>query len=99
FGAPYGTRTRVSAVKGRCPRPLDEGRLRRGRHIEAFARCGKEAAVATRLGAKAVTIYRPSHCSAHHTLAPMSARRRCLTTCRVWAWKPTAPSAAAGVPA
>src|SRR5207244_5807131 len=29
-GAPYGTRTRVSAVKGRCPRPLDEGRLRRG---------------------------------------------------------------------
>src|SRR5215469_7899472 len=26
LGAPYGTRTRVSAVKGRCPRPLDEGR-------------------------------------------------------------------------
>src|SRR2546430_282879 len=26
IGAPYGTRTRVSAVKGRCPRPLDEGR-------------------------------------------------------------------------
>ena len=25
-GAPYGNRTRVSAVKGRCPRPLDEGR-------------------------------------------------------------------------
>ena len=25
-GAPYGTRTRVSAVKGRRPRPLDEGR-------------------------------------------------------------------------
>src|SRR5262249_23109436 len=25
-GAPYGTRTRVTAVKGRCPRPLDEGR-------------------------------------------------------------------------
>ncbi len=22
---PYGTRTRVTAVKGRCPRPLDEG--------------------------------------------------------------------------
>ena len=29
-GAPYGNRTRVSAVKGRRPRPLDEGRLRRG---------------------------------------------------------------------
>jgi hypothetical protein len=25
-GAPYGTRTRVFAVKGRRPRPLDEGR-------------------------------------------------------------------------
>ena len=24
-GDPYGTRTRVFAVKGRCPRPLDEG--------------------------------------------------------------------------
>ena len=24
-GDPYGTRTRVAAVKGRCPRPLDEG--------------------------------------------------------------------------
>jgi hypothetical protein len=22
---PYGIRTRVTAVKGRCPRPLDEG--------------------------------------------------------------------------
>jgi hypothetical protein len=26
-GAPYGIRTRVAAVKGRCPRPLDEGRI------------------------------------------------------------------------
>jgi hypothetical protein len=26
FGAPYGIRTRVTAVRGRCPRPLDEGR-------------------------------------------------------------------------
>ena len=23
-GVPYGNRTRVAAVKGRCPRPLDE---------------------------------------------------------------------------
>src|SRR3954470_19260248 len=29
-GAPYGTRTRVTAVKGRCPGPLDEGRGARG---------------------------------------------------------------------
>ena len=26
-GDPYGTRTRVTAVKGRCPRPLDEGAM------------------------------------------------------------------------
>ena len=25
FGSPYGTRTRVTAVRGRRPRPLDEG--------------------------------------------------------------------------
>ena len=25
YGVPYGIRTRVAAVKGRCPRPLDEG--------------------------------------------------------------------------
>ena len=24
-GDPYGIRTRVAAVKGRCPEPLDEG--------------------------------------------------------------------------
>ena len=24
FGVPYGNRTRVTGVKGRCPRPLDE---------------------------------------------------------------------------
>ena len=24
IGIPYGIRTRVAAVKGRCPRPLDE---------------------------------------------------------------------------
>jgi hypothetical protein len=25
IGVPYGIRTRVASVKGRCPRPLDEG--------------------------------------------------------------------------
>jgi hypothetical protein len=45
-GAPYGNRTRVSAVKGRCPRPLDEGRnclaaekpAQSARDIKAFAK-------------------------------------------------------------
>ena len=27
-GVPYGIRTRVAAVKGRCPRPLDERDVR-----------------------------------------------------------------------
>ena len=27
FGAPYGNRTRVFAVRGRRPGPLDEGRF------------------------------------------------------------------------
>ncbi len=27
FGTPYGIRTRVTAVKGRRPKPLDEGRI------------------------------------------------------------------------
>ncbi len=27
---PYGTRTRVTAVKGRCPGPLDEGAMNCG---------------------------------------------------------------------
>ena len=29
-GVPYGTRTRVYGVRGRCPRPLDEGDTRGG---------------------------------------------------------------------
>ncbi len=28
FRAPNGVRTRVTAVKGRCPRPLDDGDVR-----------------------------------------------------------------------
>ena len=50
-GAPYGNRTRVSAVKGRRPGPLDEGRgprangaVGRARDIKRFAGCGKEPA-------------------------------------------------------
>src|SRR5271167_1463849 len=51
-GAPYGTRTRVTAVKGRCPGPLDEGRTMKARekcanqragHIKRFGASGKQA--------------------------------------------------------
>ena len=28
IGDPSGTRTRVTAVRGRCPRPLDDGTMR-----------------------------------------------------------------------
>ena len=51
LGVPYGIRTRVAAVKGQCPRPLDEGneaeerlryRLERRKSSEhrACRRCG-----------------------------------------------------------
>src|ERR1700733_9250409 len=48
-GAPYGNRTRVSAVKGRRPGPLDEGRIwqepaaNAAGHIESFGRAGKQS--------------------------------------------------------
>ena len=32
FSDPYGTRTRVAAVKGRSPRPLDEGAVKQKGH-------------------------------------------------------------------
>ena len=38
-GTPNGTRTRVSAVKGRRPRPLDDGRAERSAYI-SFALSG-----------------------------------------------------------
>ncbi len=47
-GTPYGTRTRVSAVKGRRPGPLDEGRGTQAADILARCRSGK--GVETRLG-------------------------------------------------
>ncbi len=100
-GAPYGTRTRVTAVKGRRPRPLDEGRPKARRHIEAFAGGGKEGrakprtATATRA---ALTTSRysasmptaPSAAAAHPSAAARS------SACRVSARTPSLRRAAAG---
>jgi hypothetical protein len=40
IGVPYGNRTRVAAVKGRCPRPLDE-RDAHGEQFEAYCKLVK----------------------------------------------------------
>ena len=40
FGVPYGSRTRVAAVKGRCPRPLDE-RDAHGEQLVAYCKLVK----------------------------------------------------------
>jgi hypothetical protein len=39
--APNGIRTRVTAVKGRCPRPLDDGDVRGWSILPAFIRATK----------------------------------------------------------
>jgi hypothetical protein len=39
--APNGIRTRVTAVKGRCPRPLDDGDVRGWAILPAFERATK----------------------------------------------------------
>ena len=39
--APNGIRTRVTAVKGRCPRPLDDGDVRGWAILPAFNRATK----------------------------------------------------------
>ena len=64
-GAPYGNRTRVSAVKGRRPGPLDEGRWERG-HIETFGRCGKKSDGRTQLGGSTPKLEHAS-CRSSHT--------------------------------
>ena len=45
FGVPYGNRTRVAAVKGRCPRPLDE----RDADGELFVLYGKRVTLTYRV--------------------------------------------------
>ena len=39
FGVPWGIRTPVAAVKGRCPRPLDEGDVKQKQAITAQDHC------------------------------------------------------------
>src|ERR1700680_3883921 len=38
-GVPNGIRTRVAAVKGRCPRPLDDGDVRSHMRLICFVAC------------------------------------------------------------
>jgi hypothetical protein len=49
-GVPYGTRTRVTAVKGRCPGPLDEGDAAR-RTYKELRRTGQAMRSDKRTGA------------------------------------------------
>ena len=48
-GTPTGIRTPVAAVKGQCPRPLDDGRMRERARIipiqKALSSVGRERAV------------------------------------------------------
>ena len=41
FGVPMGVRTPVTAVKGRCPRPLDDGDLDSARNPTQNRRTGQ----------------------------------------------------------
>src|SRR5437773_926355 len=40
-GVPNGIRTRVAAVKGRCPRPLDDGDVRLRMRRDCFVALGR----------------------------------------------------------
>ena len=83
-GAPYGNRTRVSAVKGRRPGPLDEGREAAATYRELCwyrqARAGARSASALRAGD-----HRRDRASR-------------LTSARCWASTATAPAGAAHRP-
>jgi hypothetical protein len=54
--APNGIRTRAAALKGRCPRPLDDG----GSTIAAYARGARRRGPPQHRGRKAVPAKRPS---------------------------------------
>ncbi len=45
--APNGIRTRVTAVKGRCPRPLDDGDVLRLRNLTREKVCDQMAFIGT----------------------------------------------------
>jgi hypothetical protein len=51
-GVPNGIRTRVTAVKGRCPRPLDDGDLRHGNLSVSRASAGQAITLAGRVCTK-----------------------------------------------
>ncbi len=53
--APNGIRTRVTAVKGRCPRPLDDGDVRGSPILPATKQVTKPAYIAQRTVTRTVT--------------------------------------------
>ena len=46
-GDPNGIRTRVTAVKGRCPGPLDDRVVQGERNMTVRARCAREKCAGT----------------------------------------------------
>ena len=98
---PNGIRTRVTAVKGRCPRPLDEGRLAVDRPespsrtskgsggIKAFAASGKRMAAT-------ISRYFPSISKVPAAAWPSPSAAVLLNVCRGSARTPCGRRAAGG---
>ena len=59
--APNGIRTRVTAVKGRCPRPLDDGDVSRLGNLTRLKAGNQTALIALNY----LLIERPTHSNCH----------------------------------
>ena len=61
--APNGIRTRVTAVKGRCPRPLDDGDVSRLGNLTRQKACNQTALITAYLSAQRTVIVTVTSCS------------------------------------
>src|SRR5579883_454548 len=75
IGVPDGIRTRVTAVKGRCPGPLDDGDAVAGSEAEHRHTQATEGAQITRPGATGQSARRAPRFSPR-MISPRAARRR-----------------------